>query len=90
MTEDSLHSTFIIWVKNEVPSHYHATHTEVVNVVSGSGNMTLGDRVFQIHPGDLIVIPMGETHAVVTTSEEPLKVVSIQTPRFDGDRVWVK
>ncbi|MFY0644818.1 MAG: cupin domain-containing protein [Bacteroidia bacterium] len=89
IAEDSLQSSFMIWVKEGVKSHYHATHTEIIQVVNGKGIMTIGDKSFKIKKGDYFVIPIGEVHSVITTSRKPLKVISIQSPRYDGDRVWV-
>ena len=28
--EDSLNTTYVIWVRTEVPKHYHAEHTETI------------------------------------------------------------
>ncbi len=89
IAEDSLQSSFIIWIKQAVPPHYHAEHTELIQVVSGKGEMTLEDQVFTIRNGDYFVIPRGAIHSVVTKSRKPLKVISVQSPKFDGDRVWV-
>lgn len=89
IAEDHLQSTYAIWVKDKVKPHYHAHHTEVVFVVSGRGIMRLGDEVFKIKKGSTIRIPSNTVHAVVTTSRKPLKVISVQAPKFDGDRVWV-
>jgi mannose-6-phosphate isomerase-like protein (cupin superfamily) len=84
-------STFIIWVKNEVKPHFHEMHTEHVLVLEGEGIMLLGDSLIQIKKEMLLVIPPKTIHAVHTTSNVPLKVVSIQSPQFDGsDRVWSK
>ncbi len=89
ISEDSLHSTYIIWVKKSVKAHYHAHHTEIIQVVSGKGVMTVGDSTFNIKKGDYFIIPMGTSHSVVTSSKKPLKVISIQSPKFDGDRIWI-
>ena len=86
ISEDSLHSSFLIWVKSGVKSHYHAYHTEHVYILEGEGTMTLGDSTFKIKAGDLIIIPMGTPHSVITESSTPLKVLSIQSPKFEGDR----
>ena len=86
---DSLQSTFMIWVKKEVKPHFHQYHTEYIQVVSGTGTMTLDDSTIVIKQGDAVIIPMGAIHSVITTSEKPLKVISVQAPKFDGDRVWV-
>ena len=33
ITEDSLHSSYIIWVKKSVPEHYHHHHTELISIL---------------------------------------------------------
>jgi len=91
IAEDTLSSTFLIWVKKSVAEHYHAKHTENIYVLEGEGTMTLGDRTFTIRPGDHVFIPLGTRHSVETTEDKTLKVLSIQSPRFDGtDRIFTK
>ncbi|HRD52921.1 MAG TPA: cupin domain-containing protein [Flavobacteriales bacterium] len=88
---DSLASSFLICVPKEVKAHYHTAHTEHVVVLEGEGEMLLGDSLFTIRKGDTIAIPRGTAHAARTTSVDPLRVISIQSPRFDGsDRVPVE
>ncbi len=88
---DSLVSSFVIVIKKEVKLHKHATHTEHVVVLDGTGQMTLGDKNFEIKKGDVIFIPKNTTHAVKTTSKQPLKVLSVQSPNFDGkDRLFIE
>jgi len=88
---DSLGTGFAIWVKKKVKAHRHVTHTEHLYVIEGEGKMTIGDKKYDIKPGDYLVIPKNTVHAVdEVTSENPLKVLSIQTPEFLGkDRVFV-
>ena len=84
-------TSFVIWIKTKVKKHKHLTHTELIQVLDGAGKMTLGNESFDIKKGDFIVVPENTEHGVVVTSSEPLKVVSIQTPEFDGtDRIWVE
>ncbi|HRH39186.1 MAG TPA: cupin domain-containing protein, partial [Flavobacteriales bacterium] len=74
-----------------VAPHFHQHHTEHVVVLEGTAVMTLGDSTFTIAAGSTIAIPMGTVHAVTTTSNVPLRVISVQSPQFDGtDRVFVK
>ena len=87
---DSLVSSFCIIIKNEVKSHKHEFHSEHVLVIDGEGQMHLGDKVFKIKKGDLVFIPKNTVHSVKTTSKQPLKVISIQAPLFDGkDRIII-
>lgn len=88
---DSLSSSFVIIVKKEVKLHKHVSHTEQVYVISGEADMVLGDKTIHIKPGDVIFIPKNTPHSAKVTSQEPLKILSIQSPRFDGtDRVFLE
>ena len=85
---DSLVSTFVIFIKENVPMHKHQNHSENVFVLEGEGFMTLGSISKEIKAGDVIFIPANTFHEVKVTSEKALKVISIQAPEFDGtDRV---
>lgn len=88
---DSLSSSFHICIPREVRAHYHRYHTEHVVVVEGEAIMQLGDTSFTIAPGRAISIPRGTPHAVRVTSIAPLRVISVQSPYFDGsDRVLIE
>lgn len=87
---DSTTSTFVIFVKKTVPAHFHAHHTEQVFVLEGEGIMQMGDQNLEVKAGDFIIIPKNTIHAVEVTSEQPMKVISIQSPQFFGkDRIMV-
>jgi quercetin dioxygenase-like cupin family protein len=87
---DSNQTSFVIWIKKEVPLHKHEWHTENVYILDGKGEMTLGDEKFVIKKGDYFNIPMGTPHALKVLSSAPVKVLSIQSPHFDGsDRVLI-
>ena len=92
VAEDSLQSSFVIWIKEGVKEHYHENHTENIVVLEGEAVMTLGDELFMIKKGDYLNIPKGTPHSVTQVlSEEPLKVLSVQSPNFDGlDRVFTE
>lgn len=88
ITGDSLSTTFVIWIKQEVKSHKHEWHSENIVVLEGEGIMKLGDKTFTIRAGDHVFIPRQTFHSV-TVTKGILKVLSIQSPNFDGsDRVW--
>lgn len=88
---DSLASSFCIVIKNEVKAHKHQYHSEHVYVMEGEAQMRLGEKIFKIKKGDLVFIPKNTIHSVKTTSKQPLKVISIQAPLFDGkDRIIIE
>lgn len=85
---DSLSSSFCIVIKKEVKAHRHAMHSEHVMVVEGEGLMKLDGKEFVVKKGDVIFIPQNKIHSVKSTGKVPLKVISIQSPLFDGkDRI---
>lgn len=87
---DKHSSSFVIWVKESVRLHKHEYHSEHVYVLEGSGKMVLGDKTLSISAGAMIFIPEGTPHSVEVTSDEALKVISIQAPEFTGeDRVFL-
>lgn len=91
ISADSLSSTFLIWIKKEVKAHRHEFHTEHVYIVEGNGTLMLGDTMYTIKAGNWIYIPQNTIHRVRVTSSFPMKVISIQTPYFDGsDRILEK
>ena len=88
LNSDSLVSSFVIFIKKEVKEHKHVTHSEHVYVLEGEGEMSAGEKKFKVKKGDMIFIPKNTFHALKVTSATPVKVLSIQTPMFDGtDRV---
>ena len=88
---DSLASSFVILIKKEVKPHKHLSHSEHVVVLEGTGQMQLGDKNFDIKKGDVVFIPKNTLHAVKTAGKQPLKVLSVQSPNFDGkDRIFIE
>jgi len=85
---DSLVSSFVIWIKKEVPLHYHADHSEHVLMLAGEGVLTLNGQEIHMKVNTWVFIPKGSRHSFRTTSGIPAKVLSIQAPEFVGkDRV---
>lgn len=92
ISEDTLQSTFVIWIKSSVKEHFHLEHTENIYVISGKAMMTLADSSFTIRAGNHITIPKGTAHSVTKVfGRKPLQVLSIQSPKFDGsDRIFTE
>jgi mannose-6-phosphate isomerase-like protein (cupin superfamily) len=92
LSEDSLHSTFLIKIPNKVPLHFHQWHTENIVVVQGKAIMKLGSDTLMIKKGDQVTILKGTPHEVIQViSKKPLIVYSIQSPKFDpADRYFVE
>ena len=92
LSEDELHSTYIITINNNVPLHYHKNHSENIVVLDGTAIMKIGEDTLKIAPKDQITIPKGVIHEVIEViGKTPLKVISVQSPKFDPkDRYFIK
>ncbi|MCI5055755.1 MAG: cupin domain-containing protein [Flavobacteriales bacterium] len=91
MYSDSLVTSFLIWVKESVRAHKHIEHTETLYVLEGEGKMIIGGSEVSIQPGDFFTIPKNTEHSLSVTSNEAVKVISVQTPVFNGkDRIFTE
>jgi len=77
-------SEFLISIKEQVPLHIHKYHTEIIYILDGKGDMTINDKIIKIKKGDYIRVPENTKHGVKVTSSNPLKVLSVQTPEYNG------
>jgi len=88
---DSLASSFLIIIKQGVALHKHEKHLEHVYVLSGSGDMILGDEHISIAEGDVLIIPKNTAHSLEVTSRDPIRIISILAPKYDGnDRILIE
>ena len=91
IASDSLASSFVIFIKKEVKKHKHVSHSEHVYILEGEGEMLLDQKVFKVKKGDIVFIPENTAHSLKTLSKEPVKVLSVQSPFFDGkDRIFIE
>ncbi|MCW8898389.1 MAG: cupin domain-containing protein [Flavobacteriales bacterium] len=82
-------SYYLIWIKQSVKSHKHLEHTESITVIDGVGIMTIGEQQFEIKKGDFFIIPKDTFHSLKVTSKVPVKVLSVQMPKFNkADRIF--
>ncbi len=81
---DSLSSSFLIIIKKGVDLHKHKFHSEHIYVLSGTGEMVLGEENISIAEGDVLIIPKNTAHSLEVTSRDPMRVISIQAPRYEG------
>jgi mannose-6-phosphate isomerase-like protein (cupin superfamily) len=90
IAEDSLQFTFFIAVKKSVLPHYHKNHSESIVVISGTGDMMLGEEKIKLREGIQVSIPKNTIHCVIVKGKKPIRVISVQSPIFDGsDRYMI-
>ena len=68
------------------PRHCHPACEEIIYVLSGRLDHTLGDEVFAMEAGDVLAIPAGVYHNATNTGDEAVDVIVAYS---DGERGFV-
>jgi mannose-6-phosphate isomerase-like protein (cupin superfamily) len=78
---DSLHfNVYCIVPGQENPLHRHPSSDEVLYFVHGTGECVVGDAVYAVKPGDLVLAPRDAAHGVRNTGKEDLVCILAQSP----------
>ena len=56
------------------PGHIHAECEEVIFILSGKGEIKIGQEVFPMNPGDAIYLPTGIGHIIRNTGKEMMRM----------------
>lgn len=87
----SRHMT-VTWI--EVPSgasqelHSHEEAEQVYVVVRGTGTLSTAGDTEQLEQGDLALIPPASDHTLANEGEDPLAILSIQSPAVSVDETF--
>lgn len=63
--------------------HHHAVTEEIYYILSGTGDMTLGDESRPVSPGDAIAIPPGMRHTIRNTGPAELVFLCTCAPGYE-------
>jgi uncharacterized cupin superfamily protein len=56
------------------PGHIHTECEEVIFILSGKGEIKIGQEVFSMNPGDAIYLPTGIGHIIRNTGKEMMRM----------------
>jgi mannose-6-phosphate isomerase-like protein (cupin superfamily) len=73
-------------VSEELRSHEEAEQVYVV--VGGTGTMSATGDTQRLGAGDLVLIPPATDHSVANDGDEPLTLVSVQSPAVSADELY--
>jgi len=68
-------TTAIVWINSMAPHEVHDDEYEKFLIVEGTCDILIGDKTYQLVPGDYLSIPLHEGHEVKVTSSVPCKVI---------------
>ena len=60
--------------------HVHQREEEVIYILSGHGQIKIGDSLEPLEPGVAAYIPPGIEHQVIVQGDQPLKLVTVFSP----------
>jgi mannose-6-phosphate isomerase-like protein (cupin superfamily) len=87
----SRHMT-VTWI--DVPSgvsqrlHSHEEAEQVYVVVRGTGTLTAAGDTQTLEPGDLALIPPASDHTIANEADDPLALVSVQSPAVSVEETF--
>ncbi len=67
-------------VGGEIGEEVHAHTDQILTIVSGSADATLGGQTTAVVQGDLVTVPAGTRHNVVNTGPLPLVLYTVYAP----------
>ena len=57
------------------PIHAHDHGDEILYVISGKGQATVGEEQYDIQTGDVVFVPTGTMHSFWSTTSEPMMIL---------------
>jgi mannose-6-phosphate isomerase-like protein (cupin superfamily) len=66
-------------------AHYHRQTEEIYYILTGGGQMTIGNEMRQVGPGDAIAIPPGEVHQIVNNGDVALVFLCCCAPAYEHE-----
>ena len=63
----------------------HTQRSEHWVVVQGTVRVSLGDHVFDLHPGEHCDIALGQVHRIANLTQDPVEIVEVQFGNYLGE-----
>ncbi len=67
--------TAIVWLTAGAPPETHTDELEKFLILEGTCDITIGDHIHSMKPGDVLFIPLHVSHNIRVTSNHPCKVI---------------
>ncbi|MBE9507090.1 MAG: cupin domain-containing protein [Chloroflexi bacterium] len=64
----------------QVAPHWHTHLEEIYYILKGQGRMEIGDEAREVGIGDVILIPVNETHCLYNTGDDDLVLLCTVSP----------
>lgn len=65
--------------------HFHRQTEEIYYILTGQGQMRIGDEEHAVGPGDAIAIPPGQVHTIRNSGSQRLTFLCCCAPAYEHD-----
>ena len=69
----------------EIGEEVHAGNDQFFRFENGVGRVLINDTVYEVGPGDAVIVPSGAKHNIINTGEGALKLYTIYSPAHHQD-----
>jgi len=84
-------SYHLVQIRDREQPHVHATHDLVVMLLRGTGTFYIRGTPYEMHAGNVAIVPHGTAHFFVNTESAPAVSFVTFAPPYDGtDQVPVQ
>ncbi|MGI6189466.1 MAG: cupin domain-containing protein [Clostridiales bacterium] len=69
--------------ENVRPAHAHPDADEIVYIVEGKGQVLIGEQIYDVCKGSVILFPKNVPHMLKNTRDEKLRAICFYAPSTD-------
>ena len=77
----------VLDANSEKPAVIHKEHKQLSFITNGNGYAQVGDEVYEVKRGSLLLFPENTVHSFLCIKGE-MKLLHLHTPRIYGDEDW--
>ena len=71
--------------KRKALKHFHRISDEIYYIISGKGNIKLGDSIYSVKKGSVVYVPVNILHGLENVAEEELEVLCLSIPPYQDN-----
>jgi putative monooxygenase len=83
-------ATILINPGKESIKHFHKEMEEMYYIIDGKGEVVIDGVEYEVKKGCAILLPIGSKHQVKNTGKSILKFISVDSPPFDEEDVFME
>ena len=83
-------ATIFVDPGKESKMHFHKKMEEIYYILDGKGEININGIVTKIKKGYAILLPVGSKHQIRNTGQKVLKFISVDSPSFEENDIYIE